>query len=120
MYRVERVFTVSIRARRMKIHVTRVHGENGPVRKVRVLKALVMHVRWVNMKLTLATGDVPAIPPGHVQPSLPLHVSNVCRASSRAQPAPPLVRHVTSVLLARSQTALPRHVSDVELTSIKT
>ncbi len=117
VYRVERVFTVSIRARRMQMHVTRVHGENGPVRKVRVLKALVMHVRWVNMKLTPATGDVPAIPPGHVQPSLPLYVSNVCRASSRAQPAPPLVRHVTSVLLVSIQKAPPRHVSRVLLAS---
>ena len=50
----------------------------------------------------------------------PRHVSRVLLASTPAYPAPPLVRHVTSVLLARSQAALPRHVSDVELTSIKT
>ena len=92
---VERVFTVSIRARRMKIHVIRVHGENGQVRKVRVLKALVMHVRWVNMKLTPATlPDIAGQVSLHVQPSLPLHVSNVLRASSQTQQAPPWPRHV--------------------------
>ena len=54
-----------------------------------------------------------------------VYVRGVLRASSQAQPAPPVVAtivtlmFVTTVLLVRSQAALPRYVTGVELASIK-